>query len=512
MKTHKFIQKISLPIVATLLLTLVSCNKFLDVKPSKNSNVEVETIEQLDAIMAEYSSFMNESSYVVMCGTDDFAFITDLHDAGIRVYGSDNRDFSFAGCWDYDNLANAIRDGLWKTSTASHSEWGKIFKANMVLHYLDKVSGNESDKDRLRAEAHFVRAYSYWALANTYCLPYTEAYKNEMGLPIRTGTDFEESLERVSLERTYQFIEEDIREALKCKTPLAQAGAWRANTAAVNGFVARYYLNRNNYTEALKYANNVLDEYNVVMDYNTDEMRRGTSWGYWEANGVEIKYPFTFSDLTTRQILDWKDWVYARQGNVAFYPSFFIPSQELLNLYDADYDLRFRYLMVQSYSYAQGIPGFNYPGYIFFYGGNPTGPGTPEMYLIKAECQARLGDYNAGMATLNQLRAKRFEPGPWVDLTATSKDDAIKKILEERRREMPFVQRWYDMRRLNHNEDPNDDVGDITRTFYRMDATGILSNQPPITYTLPKNSRKYAAPIPTAEIDASRGQLKQNIY
>jgi len=506
---------------AIALLTLISCDDFLSEKPSKNSNVEIETIEHLDAIMANYSSFIYEQNFVVICGTDDFAFIPGLHDSYNRIYGAMNIDYSFAGCWDYNNFVNATRDGLWKTSTAGQDEWNKIFKANMVLYYADKVEGSDADKARLKAEAYFVRAYSYWVMVNTYCLPYTEANKNEMGLPIRATTNFEESLERASLERTYQFIEENIQEALKCSASLAQAGAWRANTAAVNGFVARYYLNRNNYTEALKYADNVLNEYSALMDYNT-EMYRGVNWGYWaeiidsgtpQQQEVEIKYPYTFSDLDTRQQLDWADCLYTRYANVN-YPNFFIPSQELLALYDPDHDLRYRYLMVPHYSYAQGAinPSFDWPGYVFFYGGAYCGPGTPEMYLIKAECQARLGDYSTGMNTLNQLRAKRMDPGAWVNLTATSKDDAIRHILEERRREMPFTQRWYDIRRLDNNEDPSDDVGTITRTFYRMDATGLYGNQPPITYTLEKNSRKYAAPIPVTEIDASRGVLKQNIY
>ena len=92
-----------------------------------------------------------------------------------------------------------------------------------------------------------------------------------------------------------------------------------------------------------------------------------------------------------------------------------------------------------------------------------------------------------------------MKPGPWVDLVATGKDDAIKKVIEERRREMPFVQRWYDLRRYNNNDDPNDDVV-LTRTFYPYNASNVLFNEPVKTYTLPKNSRRYATPLPKTEI------------
>ena len=66
---------------------------------------------------------------------------------------------------------------------------------------------------------------------------------------------------RATIEETYRFIESDLQEALKCSTALVQNGQnkhWRANTAAINGFAARYYLNRNRYEQALKYAENVL--------------------------------------------------------------------------------------------------------------------------------------------------------------------------------------------------------------------------------------------------------------
>src|SRR5690606_35564690 len=108
-------------------------------------------------------------------------------------------------------------------------------------------------------------------------LPYTDANKNEIGLPVKTGTSFEQPIERATLEAVYLQIEADLAEALKTNVPLIQEGRakhWRANKAAVEGFAARYYLNRNNYTEALKHANNALAHYNQLVDYNVD-MRYG---------------------------------------------------------------------------------------------------------------------------------------------------------------------------------------------------------------------------------------------
>lgn len=263
----------------------------------------------------------------------------------------------------------------------------------------------------------------------------------------------------------------------------------------------------------MKYADAALAEYNTLVDYNT-----GVNFGFtFNINvpgqgPIPLQFPSMFTtspvDYTTR--IAWKENMYIRvlDGNFSF------PSSDLLAAYDTANDLRYKYNVVEHLSYMVGAvnPAFDYPGYVFYYiTALPSGITTGEMYLVKAECQARLGDFNGGIATLNILRAKRMKPGPWVNLAAVDKADAIKKILLERRREIPFTQRWFDLRRYNNNDDPNDDVT-VTKSFFKFTATAISGNEPPINYTLEKNSRKYALPINNVDIVTSNGIIKQNTY
>ena len=189
-----------------------------------------------------------------------------------------------------------------------------------------------------------------------------------------------------------------------------------------------------------------------------------------------------------------------------------------MDLYDKDYDLRWKYHYVENYSYDRGLtsPAYEWPGYIFFFKDRiPSGPTVAEMLLIKAECQARTGNFGDAMTTVNQLRAARMDdttPADRINLSASSQQDAITKILQERRREMPFTMRWFDIRRLNSNDDPNDDVGDLTRTFYPYTSASIQGNETAKTYTLEKNSRRYAQPILNSEIQSSQGAIQQNTY
>jgi hypothetical protein len=133
------------------------------------------------------------------------------------------------------------------------------------------------------------------------------------------------------------------------------------------------------------------------------------------------------------------------------------------------------------------------------------------MYLIKAECLARTGDVTGALASVNTLRAKRMKPGPWVNLTAANQADAVSKILQERRREMPFVQRFYDIRRYNNNADPADDVI-VTKQFYPLTQAGANVSGSLQVYTLTKDSRLWALPLPFSDILSSQGKLEQNRY
>lgn len=510
MKTYKFI------ILTIIISIFTGCDDFLEEKPSKSIAVVPESLEQLEALLNRYNTFINEPSNEMIFASDDYGFVTELYDASSATYSPTETIY---GMWDTEIAATITGRIYWPT------EWSKIFTANLVLQNLVSVSGSDQEKAQIRAECHFIRAYSYFRLATVYCLPYTDANKSELGLPIKQSTSFEENIERATLDDTYSFIEADLEEALKISRSFGTVNdlnrSWRASTAAVNGFAARYYLSLNDYVNAQLYAQNALDEYDVLRNYNTDmrfsdipEVRTIFDPGPTQVN---IFFPYTHDQQSAVQDrFEFGESYYFRQLSNAGWK--YWPSQELLDTYDQTNDLRFRYHIVEDYSYVQGgavNPPYSYPGYIFFFKSDlPSGPSVPEMILIKAECQVRQGAFAEGIQTVNQLRVARMDasaPANVINLSATSQPDALEKVLEERRREMPFVHRWFDIRRYNNNSDSADDVT-ITRTFYPFNANAIQGAENPITYTLDKNSRKFAFPIPETDIIASEGVIEQNKY
>lgn len=509
-KTYRYI-------VTLLLITaFFSCDDFLEENPSKNDSVTPESLEDFEALLNNYNEFYQESIYPLIFSSDDFELTTTMFDNFNRAYSASDAIY---GTWNTELAANeSARFSGWP------AEWEKVFTANYIIEQIDGVAASEEEKANIKAECYFIRAYSYFVLANVFCLPYSDANLDELGLPIKQTTSFSESTARATLGETYNFIESDLMNALEITrsfgTENGLNNSWRASTAAVNGFAARFYLALNNYSLAQEYAQKALDEYNTLRNYNTG-MRFSDIPSFATIfnpapEQVEIFYPYTHDQQ--RVVEDRLEFGESYYFRMLVHPAWaYWPSQDLLSLYDEDYDLRYKFHVVENYSYTRGAisPPFSYPGYIFFFKSDiPNGPSVPEMLLIKAECQIRQNAWAEGLETANILRAARMDasaPTNAINLTAASQEEALTKIIEERRREMPFVHRWYDIKRYNNNDNPADDVI-LSRTFYPFNSSAIFGGETPVTTTLDVKSRKYAFPIPNEEILISNGELEQNQY
>lgn len=492
---------------------LTACDDYLSEAPSKNEDLEIETVEQLEALIAkdnlgaDYSEFNKAALY----SSDNFEISEALY-AAPKMLSEPSLAVYQYNTWQMELAADDPNDSGWG------DYFEHVYNANLILDELDRVSGTPEAKARLRAEGHFIRAYNYLTMANIYCMPYGPQTKNEPGLPIKRTTGFEENLRRVSLEDTYAFIESDILKALKIDVPLYRGDlrrVWRANKAAAYALAARFYLFKGEYKTALGYADQALQEDAGLIDYTSGRITQEMSFGMDEMmEPVSIMFPSTWNKEKDELIWCRETDMYYQKTIMTMWDLFWlVPSNKLLGLYDSDYDLRYRYFIVPNYSYFMMVGGC-FPGYCMFKMEETCGPSVAEMLLIKAECLARIGeDIPGAMNALNTLREKRFDtsaPGSVVHLSATSREEAIRYVLEERSREMPFTMRWLDIRRCNFNDDPSDDIT-VTKHFYEIDAYGVKKGKWK-EYRLTPQSRRYAVPIPQKEVIASDGVIEQNRY
>ena len=486
---------------AAAVAMLSSCSDYLDKTPSKSSYTPVSTADNLLAVY-DYVTNRYTQNYFAMYSTDD----TDIPaSAYASSPGNFNINYVVSNYTHYrDGIISNTSDGLWE------GEYQKIYEANLIINSAGEVTGSQEDINEALSNAYFMRAYCYFELATFYCQPWSEANKNELGVPLRLATDYEEDLSRGTLEQTYAQIFSDMENAEKYVIhDGVPTMSWRVSKCAINALYARIYLARGEFDKALEYAEKALTKSPDLYDYNTFQWATPTKYtatSFWPA--LELKYCETNNWNLNKILYNYTEWIYT---NLAYCPTqMALPSPALVALYDHDNDLRFRYCYVEHGTRRMTDIEYDYYRYDQWSDGRYMNAGltTAEILLIKAECQVRLGQWEAGLATLTPLRQARYATGTATSLTASNQAEALKQVLQERRRELPFYYRFGDIKRFAVTSDTSDDVT-VTREFFDMTATNVDTNSPK-TYVIPGNSKCWAMPIYQTEINSSHGAIEQN--
>ncbi|HYF29815.1 MAG TPA: RagB/SusD family nutrient uptake outer membrane protein [Chitinophagaceae bacterium] len=460
----------------------VSCKKgWLDVKPEK-SLVLPKTIADFQALLDNTDAnrgagirFNTWQPSLDEVGADDF-YVTSSD------WNSSQTHTKNAYIW-----ASEIFPDV---DPGNRLDWEypykRIFYCNIVLEGLENIVpvtvSEQIAWKQAKGHALFLRAYSHYTVAQLFCKPYTKNQAaTDLGIPLRLESDINIPSVRSTVQATYDQIIADLRSALELlpvATPIANNPTYiyRPTQAATNAMLARVYLSMEDYENALKYANESLNLYSTLINFNLFR-RKG-------ANGQFLN-GHTYTRTTNTEILfdnSLIDYSILRTNRC-------IVDSSLYKMYDSS-DLRktmFFFLIN------------NRPGHSFFgsYIGNGavyfSGLATDEMYLIRSECNARLGNVGAAMYDLNTLLRNRWdEKMPYTDIAETDPDKALRIILNERRKELCFRGlRWTDLRRLNKD------------TRFAVTLTRQINGN---TYTLEPNSKYYVLPFPPEVIQLSNMQ------
>jgi len=402
--------------------------------------------------------------------TDDLE-ITDENYASFFGFQGDQR-LSDAIVWAENYGAIEENDFDWLTL------YNKIFICNLVTEAMDnpKITGDEVLRNQLRAEAKVHRAFAYWALVNLYAKQYNATTAStDLGVPIRYESELSTNTPRQSVQAVYDLIIEELNDAINAGVLPAGRDrvSGRPSMAAAYGVLAKTHLAMGNYNEALVAVESTLQNYNMLNDYTA--------------------IPFMAQTVNNQEL------IMVKEFSVSFIAQFgnhFI-SDELINLYEPN-DLRLnlyftadpwtgRYLMDRNARIRSGNSSIPNPN-------NFIGPTVPEMYLIRAECNARVGNLAAVSEDLNIINATRI-PNYTSLPPYTDRAIALTAVKTERRKELVGRGvRLFDLKRYNAYD--NDNIS-ITRT--------INGEQ----HTLAPNSNRWVLPI-TRSVMALSPEIEQN--
>jgi tetratricopeptide (TPR) repeat protein len=446
-----------LPVVI-LLICLTSCKKdWLNEKP----NSQLSVLSNLSDLQELNDNLQNTyGNYLCEVGSDD------------NYLPAENTPYL-----DADDLA----DYIWAPNgypTNGEDNWTalyqSIFACNTVIAALSNVTVNASNLaqyNQVYGTALFYRATDYYNLSQAYIKPYDPSTANtDPGIPLRLQPDIAQKVGRGTVQQVYTQIIADFLKAKNLLPSTVQAYKTRPIKQGVYASLARMYLSMSDYNNALAYADSSLSINNDLLDYNLVVPQKSSlSMPPFGSNPEVITYGSVGTDLTSKYLVTVDSILYESYASNDLRKSLFFNVSEA---YDGPY--RF---------FRGGYSGISGAASIY------TGIANDELYLIRAECNARLNNVTAAMNDLNTLLVKRYESGTFTNLTASTATDALNQILMERRKEL-FMRatRWSDLRRLN--KDPN----------YAKSIIRILNGQ---TYTLAPSSNLYVWPIPENEIQYS---------
>ncbi|SMC37371.1 RagB/SusD family nutrient uptake outer membrane protein [Pedobacter africanus] len=433
-----------------LFLILQSCKKeWLAAKPDK-SLVVPETIKDYQSLLDNVGVFNTaQACGLGEVGAGDF-YIADANWSAVNV-NQEKGAYTWAKTEEFYNG---------ELSQDWESAYRRVLNANVILNGIEKIKPQISEQqnwNNVKGSALFFRAFDFFNLAQGYCVNYNSASANQdLGLLLKLEYNINAKHKRSTLQQTYDQIIKDLETAANLLNTKS-AVKTRPSKEAAYALLARTYLVMGNYEKAGQYANLTLLVQDDLLDYS--KLNSAAAFPITRFNTEVIFHSLFYFGI--------------------FNPNRMTVTPGLYSEYVAG-DCRKTIFF--------GPTGLNFKG---SYNGDRSlfgGLTTGEMYLIRAEARARLGELMGALNDLNTLRRNRWI-GIYADLNSADAATVLDYVIKERRRELPFRGiRWSDLRRLN--------------TDSRFAVTLTRTNNGN-TYTLPPNDKRYVLPIDEQEIRLS---------
>lgn len=430
-----------------------ACEKYLDAKPDKTLVIS-ETLKDVEALLSNVN-LINNSSFpgLLVAGIDDYG-LTDPIYAGLQVF--DRQCY----IWDRD-----VSHEVQPTAQMWALPYRVVMTANLCLETLDKLTDHHGTVrwKEARGNALFVRALVHYNLSQIYAPAYREHIAGEqMGIPLKTTSDFGASTERATLLEVYDLVLADLQEAVSL-LPAKGLAATDPSKWGAHALLSRIYLTMADYPAALRHADAALEIADNLIDYNT--VAYNSARPFQALNEETVYYGFSGSATVMTPA----------RAHIA---------EDLLEMYEEE-DLRnlaFFNRRADGQTVFKGqYSGSNVPF---------MGITTPEVMLTKAECLVRDEKLEEAERVLMQLLENRYAGGVVPTLSGWAQEP-LKVVLDERRKELLFRGvRWLDLRRLNL--DPSTAV-----TLERNLEVGGVQ----VRYELPPNDARYIHQIPQDVID-----------
>ncbi len=432
--------------VATCIVATSCSDSFLDTE-----NKEYVSQEQIDKV-AEQSpeallavsnaivngsyAFMRESPTWTASRHDDFG--QKSIDLGLDLMSNDIVQTKYHWFIHYYNYT-----GRATTYSVNHIIWNFYYKIIRQVNTNINLLSNNADNLELRASLGrglALRGFAYFNLVRVY----QHTYVDSKGLPgvCIADTVGNEGNPRSSVEEVYTQILSDLNKAYTYLEGYERGPKYKIDQSVVAGILARVHLERQEWSKVVDYTDDVIKQH-TLMD--------STAWlkGFSNINNVEWIWG---ADMTAESSTVYASF-FSHMYNTG--PGYADNVFKLIDkkLYDSIASSDIRRQAFNSGDSALGKKMYLANKFVdkTFFEGDYVYMRTAEMYLMKAEALANMGNDADAAETLFQLISTR-DP-KYVKSTRTD-TELLEEIYLHRRIELwgeGFA--WFDMKRLKVNFD-----------------------------------------------------------
>lgn len=375
--------------------------------------------------------------------------------------------------------------------TSAWSEYYVVIdRVNHVLEALPNINVNGNSqalKNQYQAELLALRAYSHFELLRGYASSYDD---DGMGVPYMK----ERALgypARPTVKSNYDDINADLQ-AAKDLMPASFGENIRITKTAISAMQARVALYAKNWSDAIKYATEVINAEPLAPKNDFPKI-----WVDNSDSEVVWKLARVIGDSRLGAAF------YREAGGIVLYA----PSSKMINLFNKTDDIRYTAYIKDDPSRVGPPPSVKSQYLVQKYvGGNSSYPGltsvklfrTGEMYLVRAEAEAEANGATGLVSAANDLNTlRRARINNYLDQPFSSKQVLIENIYNERFKELAFEgHRFYDLKRRKMP------VERLTQDA--ANTSGAVKLEP--------TAAQYCFPIPADEMAVNKNMTQNPKY
>lgn len=403
-------------------MLLSSCESFVDVGvPDSQLTGETVFQDKTTAEAALVDIYAKLRTSVLITG--------DLNGLSILLgnYADEFTYYSSGGLPEEAFFQNNLLPSNTTVTATWNDSYNLVYAANAVIEGLDKSTGIQpNEKNQLKGEALFIRSYIQFYLLNLFG-----------EIPYVTTTDYRVNAKatKIAPEKVYALIRSDLETAKRLLTENYVGNErLRPNRYVVEALLAKVQLYSSNWTEAETAANSVINNtatYVWVDDLDTVFLKNstGTLW--------QLK-----PQVEGQNTLEGQNFIFA-----AGPPPNRALTNTLMNAFESG-DLRKNHWVG---NVTDGTETWYFPNK--YKQNNYTNTSEEysilfrleEIYLIRAEARAKLGNTVGALEDLNKIRNR----AGLANTSAATQDEILQAIIKERRVELfsEQGQRWFDLKR-----------------------------------------------------------------